>query len=91
MSMFGGISTVGELRQALEGYDEDTLVRAVVQPNYPMFASITQVQQFDKGQGTVDPETGEEEEGEEGYEQTFVALRISDNEDYGAPRDGEWW
>lgn len=77
MSM--GINTVGELREELEGLDEDMPVRCVVQPSYPMFASVEQTQVFE--QGDEDDEPG----------QKYFALRISDNEAYGAPRDEEWW
>ena len=66
--------TIGELREAIEHFRSDTPVRAVVQPNYPMLASVLQVQDFTDEDGDV-----------------YVGLRISDNEDYGAPRDGDWW
>ena len=40
--------TVGELLDALEGYDEDTPVVVAVQPNYPFVHRITEASGFSK-------------------------------------------
>jgi len=42
--------TVGELREALEDFDEDTEVRLAIQPRYPMQYTVGEVAEVELGE-----------------------------------------
>ena len=65
------VSTVGELKEALEFVDDNVKIKAALQPRYPMKGSLKNVcREVDADGNTV-----------------CVWLAMSDNEDYGVDSD----
>jgi len=65
--------TVGQLKDHLDQFDNDTPIRLALQPNYPMLGSIQNVCNWVNSERS---ETGE-----------VCLIACSGNEGYGCPRD----
>lgn len=65
--------TVGQLKEHLEQFDDDTPIRLALQPNYPMLGSIQNICNWINSERS---KTGE-----------VCLIACSDNEDYDCPRN----
>jgi hypothetical protein len=71
--------TVGELRDMLSDYDDDTQVRVAIQPSYPLACAIVGIAEVGSGEED-DPEDGDWNRGENESVDEYL-LRLKSLED----------